>query len=173
MACDHTYKLFVFEVLKIKKAKPKQDEQGRWIRNGAAAKLGLNKSILSSTWGQAKVFLHYKAHHQGQLVIEAPPFYSSQEYAVCGHVHQDNRLSPAEFVCLSCGNTDHADINAAKVIALRGVRQLLGGRCVQKERKRCKITWCKVGAARSELVAERQSALGKTVVSRGTVNLFS
>jgi putative transposase len=47
------YKLFVFEALKVKnmtkRAKPKLDEQGRWVRNGAAAKSGLNKSILAST----------------------------------------------------------------------------------------------------------------------------
>ena len=52
LASDHTYKLFVFEALKIKnmtkKAKAKQDEQGRWIKNGAAAKSGLNKSILAT-----------------------------------------------------------------------------------------------------------------------------
>ncbi|NDU85152.1 MAG: transposase [Ferrovum sp.] len=72
--------------------------------------------------------------------IEVPPFYSSQECTACGHVHQDKRVSQAEFVCLSCGNTDHADHNAAKVIAMRGVRQLLSGKRVQKEKKRCRIT---------------------------------
>ena len=53
LASDPRYKLFVFEALKVKnmtaKAKPKQDEQGRRIKNGAAAKSGLNKSILAST----------------------------------------------------------------------------------------------------------------------------
>ena len=71
---------------------------------------------------------------------------------------------------MQSGNTDHADHNAAKVIALRGVRQLLDGRCVQDEKKRCKIIGCQVGAARSEPVAERQSTLGKTPVSRGGGN---
>jgi len=114
--------------------------------------------------------LQYKARRQGKLVIEVPPFYSSQECAACGHVHQDNRVSQAEFVCLSCGNTDHADHNAAKVIAMRGVRQLLSGKCVQKEKKRCRITRIKVGAEGSEPVVETQSTLGETVVSRGGGN---
>ncbi|MBZ0094569.1 MAG: transposase [Sulfuricella sp.] len=96
----------------------------------------------------------------------ASSFYSSQECAVCGHVHQDNRVSQSEFVCLSCGNNDHADHNAAKVIAMRGVRQLLAGKCVQKEKKRCGITRIKVGAEGSEPAAETQSPPGKTVVSR-------
>ena len=174
LSTDPRYKLFVFEALKIKnmtkKAKAKQDEQGRWIKNGAAAKSGLNKSILASGWGQTKTYLQYKARRQGQLVIEVPPFYSSQECAACGHVHQDNPLSQSEFVCLSGGNTDHADHNAAKVIAMRGVRQLLSGGCVQKEKKRCKITRCKVGAEGSEQTAETQSTLGEIVVSRGGGN---
>jgi len=175
LASDPHYKLFVFEALKVKnmtaKAKPKQDEQGRWIKNGAAAKSGLNKSILASTWGQTKTYLQYKARRQGKLVIEVPPFYSSQECAACGHVHQDNRVSQSEFVCLCCGNTDHADHNAAKVIAMRGVRQLLAGRCVQKESRRCRITRNKVGAEGSEPVAETQSTLGETVVSRWGGNI--
>ena len=174
LASEPRYKLFVFEALKVKnmtaKAKPKQDEQGRWIKNGAAAKSGLNKSILASTWGQTKTYLQYKARHQGKLVIEVPPFYSSQECAACGHVHQDNRVSQSEFVCLSCENTDHADHNAAKVIAMRGVRQLLAGKCVKKEKKRCRITRIKVVAEGHEPIAVAQSTLGETVVSRGGGN---
>lgn len=171
---DPRYKLYVFEALKVKnmtaKAKPKQDEQGRWIKNGAAAKSGLNKSILASTWGQTKVYSQYKARRQGKLVIEVPPFHSSQECAACGYIHEGNRISQSEFVCLSCGNTDHADHNAGKVIAMRGVRQLLAGKCVQKESKRCRITRIKVGAEGSEPVVETQSTLGETVVSRGGGN---
>lgn len=170
LAVDPRYKLFVFEALKVKnmtkKAKPKQDEQGRWVKNGARAKSGLNRSILASTWGQTKVFLQYKARRQGKLVIEVPPFYSSQECAACGHVHQDNRVSQSEFVCLSCGNTDHADHNAAKVIAMRGVKQLLAGKCAKKEKKRCGILKSKVGAEGSEPIAVMQSPLGETKVSR-------
>jgi putative transposase len=116
------------------KAKPKQDEQGRWIKNGAAAKSGLNKSILASTWGQTKTYLQYKARRQGKLVIEVPPFYSSQECAACGHIHQDNRLSQSEFVCLSCGNSDHADHNAAKVIAMGAFGNYCLGSVFRKKR---------------------------------------
>jgi putative transposase len=171
LAVDVRYKLYVFEALKVRnmtaRPKPKQDEHGRWIRNGAAAKSGLNKSILASTWGQTRMYLQYKARRQGKLVIEVPPFYSSQECAACGHVHPDNRLSQAEFVCLRCGNTDHADHNAAKVIAMRGVKLLLSGKCVQKEKKRCRITRIEVGAEGSRTGCEEsQSTPGETVVSR-------
>ncbi|MET3119837.1 putative transposase [Undibacterium sp. GrIS 1.8] len=169
LATDPRYKLYVFEALKVKnmtkKAKPKQDEQARWIKNGAAAKSGLNKSILASTWGSTKVFLQYKARSRGKLVLEVPPFYSSQECAACGHIHQDNRVSQSEFVCLRCGNTDHADLNAGKVIALRGVRQLLAGQCAKREKKRTGIVKSKVGAGCSEPAGEIQPSLDEIVVS--------
>jgi putative transposase len=170
LAVDPRYKLFVFEALKVKnmtkKAKPKQDEQGRWLRNGARAKSGLNKSILASAWGQTKVYLQYKARRQGKLVIEVPAFYSSQECGSCGHIHQDNRVSQSVFVCQSCGHTDHADHNAAKVIAARGVKQLLAGRGVKKEKKTCRITRQKVGAEGSKPGAAIPPTLGETEVSR-------
>ncbi|QKE42373.1 MAG: transposase [Ferrovum myxofaciens] len=183
LACDPLYKLYVFEALKIKnmtqRAKAKKDAQGRWMRNGAAAKSGLNKSILASTWGQTKTYLQYKARRQGKLVLEVPPFYSSQECAACGHVHQDNRVSQSEFVCLSCGNTDHADHNAAKVIAMRGVKLLKSGEYVEKKKKRCKITrstQCapargEVGAEGSRTGCEKsQSTPSETSVSRRSGN---
>lgn len=174
LASNPRYKLFVFEALKVKnmtkKAKPKQDEQGRWVRNGAAAKSGLNKAILGSTWGKTKEFLSYKARRAGKLAIEVPAFYSSQECAACGHTHSDNRISQSEFVCQSCHHTDHADHNAASVIAQRGVRLLLSGGCVQKKSKRSGILKNKVGAESSEPLAPVPATLGETEVSRGRSN---
>lgn len=170
LATDDRYKLFVFEALQVKnmtkRAKAVQDEQGRWLRNGARAKSGLNKAILASAWGQTDVFLQYKARRNGKLVIEVPAFYSSQECGACGHIHKDNRVSQSEFVCQSCGHTDHADHNAAKVIAERGVKQLLAGKSVKKEKKTCRITRQKVGAEGSKPGVEMRPTLGETEVSR-------
>ncbi|HVC49603.1 MAG TPA: hypothetical protein VND43_05505 [Burkholderiales bacterium] len=74
------YKLFAFEVPRVRnmtrKARPKQDRQGRWVMNGAATKSGLNKSILPSIRGQMKTYLQYKARRQGKLVTDVTPFYS-------------------------------------------------------------------------------------------------
>lgn len=171
LATDPRYKLFVFEALKIqrmtKRAKPKRDENGRWIRNGAAAKSGLNKSILASTWGQTKAYLSYKSRRLGKLTIEVPAFYTSQECAACGHTHSDNRRSQAEFVCQRCGHTDHADYNAAKVIARRGVRLLLSGAYVQKKSKKCGILKSKVGGVTSEPGPATGPTPGEMVVRRG------
>ncbi|MEI7842409.1 MAG: hypothetical protein WCI39_05190 [Gallionellaceae bacterium] len=73
-------------------------------------------------------------------------------------------------MCQSCGHTDHADHNAAKVIAKRGVNLLLSGEYVEKRKKRCGITRKKVGAVSSELVVEAQSTPCEIVVSRGSGN---
>jgi putative transposase len=174
LATDDRYKLYVLEALKIqnmtRRAKPKKDEQGRWLRNGAAAKSGLNKAILASTWGKTKEFLSYKARRAGKLCIEVPAFYSSQECAGCGHTHPDNRISQSEFVCQSCHHTDHADHNAARVIAQRGVRLLLSGGCVQKKSKRSGILKSKVGAESSEPPVPVPATLGESEVSRGRSN---
>ena len=184
LASDDRYQLFVFEALKVqsmtKRAKPKQDEQGRWIRNGAKAKSGLNKAILASAWGKAQACLQYKARRRGKLCIEVPAFYSSQECAACGHTHPDNRTSQSEFVCQSCGHKANADHNAARVIAARGVRLVLSGAIVQRPKKACRITKRKgeehkdeqqqVGVEISEPSEATQATPGETEVRRGGGN---
>ena len=56
--------MFVHEDLAVKnmtsKAKPKQDENGKYVNNSAAAKSGLNDAILRSMWGMVVVFIRYK-----------------------------------------------------------------------------------------------------------------
>jgi putative transposase len=144
LANDDRYQLFVFEDLKTKnmtkRAKPKMDENGKWIRNGAAAKSGLNKSILGSTWGYSKIFLQYKARRNGKLTIFVPAPYTSQECSVCGYTHQDNRETQADFICLSCGHIENADTNAAKNIANRGVELFLSDRYAEKKVKKCSLS---------------------------------
>lgn len=170
LASDDRYRLFVFEALTVqnmtKKPKAKQDDQGRWINNGAKAKAGLNKSILASTWGQTKIYLSYKALRRGKLSVEVPAFFSSQECAQCGHIHPDNRISQSEFVCQSCGYQANADHNAAQVIAKRGVRLVLSGACGKKPKKTCRITKHKVGVEISEPDPATDPTPGETKVRR-------
>ena len=173
LASDPRYSLFVFEALKVKNmtasAKGTMEAPGRCVRQ----KAGLNRSILASSWGQTKTYLQYKARRKGKLCVDVPPQYSSQECSACGHIHKDNRQSQSLFVCLSCGYTDNADRNAAKVLAMRGVRLLLSGNYGKKEKKRCAITRIKVGAESSEPAVEIQPTCVETEISRQGSNTLA
>lgn len=47
------------------------------------------------------------------------PHNTSKECFCCGHIEKGNRLSQESFVCLKCGHSDNADLNASKVILKR------------------------------------------------------
>lgn len=61
---DSDQQIFIVEALKVKNmtAAPaaKKDETGKYVRNGAAAKAGLNAAILASAWGAMVLCLAYK-----------------------------------------------------------------------------------------------------------------
>jgi transposase len=50
-------------------------------------------------------------------VVKVNPAYTSQCCSACGHVAKDNRESQAVFLCVACGYTGNADVNAAINIA--------------------------------------------------------
>ncbi len=154
LAVHAEYDLYVFEALRIKnmtkRPKAKRDASGRFLPNGAKAKAGLHRAILSSAWAQVVSFTTYKALRQGKLVITVPYAYSSQECAVCTFTSPDNRLTQAEFVCQRCGHTDNADHNAAVVIAGRGIKKLLSGDPLTKSHKTTRV-FQKLGPERSEV----------------------
>ena len=85
-----------------------------------AAKAGLNREIASASFGRFKELLRYKAARAGAKFIEVDPRYSSQTCASCGVVDKASRLSQSRFVCTACGHEGNADVNAARIIALRG-----------------------------------------------------
>lgn len=140
LVADEKTLLIVFEALGVqrmtRKPKAKQDGTGRWIKNGARAKAGLNKAILASAWGKTKEFASYKARRAGKLVVDVPPHHSSQECSACGHTHPDNRPDQATFVCQRCNHSENADSNASKVIKMRGVKLILSGEYREKESKK-------------------------------------
>lgn len=132
--------LHIFEALLVtnmtKKPKAKQDENGKWMRNGARAKAGLNASILLRCWGYILSYTKYKAARKGQLVVTVPPHHSSQECAQCGYTHPDNRITQSLFICQSCGHVANADENASAVIKKRGVQLVLAAEIVIKAKKK-------------------------------------
>lgn len=119
----------VIENLRLKnmtrRPKARQDDQGRWIKNGAAAKAGLNKALLSVALGRFEVLLKYKMDKACKPLFKLAPNHTSQECACCGHIHPGNRLTQADFECLACGHQDNADHNAALVIRKRAINLIL------------------------------------------------
>lgn len=68
---------------------------------------------------QLRAFVEYKAAMAGVPVVLVNPAHKSQTCSNCGHIAQANRPSQAEFRCVICKHTDHADVNAARNIASR------------------------------------------------------
>jgi len=123
-------KVFIFENLNTsgmtKKPKPKKDEKtGKWESNNRRSKAVLNGSILDKGWYQLEAFVKYKAYRLGKAVFKVAAQFSSQECADCGHTHPDNRKTQELFSCQSCGHTDNADQNAARVIKKRAINFFL------------------------------------------------
>lgn len=99
--------------------KPRPGLEGDYLPNGAAAKATLNRSILESGWRSFLTILVGKAESAGRRTIEVDARGTSRTCTNCGHVAAENRLTQAEFVCMRCGFTGHADWVAACNIALR------------------------------------------------------
>jgi putative transposase len=100
---------------------PDPDRPGAFLPNGAAAKSGLNRSILDAGWGCFLQLLHAKAESAGRTVIEVNPANTSRTCARCGYCSGDNRRTQADFRCVQCGHHAHADVNGAVNILRAGL----------------------------------------------------
>lgn len=107
-----------------RRPKPAPDPAGGYAANGAAAKAGLNKSILDAGWRTLIAMLAYKAEDAGRHLIAVNPRHTSQTCARCGHIDRENRHGTV-FRCIACGHDDHADVNAAVNILRAGQAQRL------------------------------------------------
>jgi putative transposase len=109
------HQTIVFEELEMthltKRAKPKQDENGKYLPNGASAKSGLTKSILDAGWGQFQQMCVAKAEWAGRTVLKVSPKYTSQVCSQCGTVRK-KELSQRRHSC-ECGCELDRDTNAA------------------------------------------------------------
>jgi len=123
------YQVIVLEELQTqnltKRPKPKQDENGRYLPNRAAAKAGLNKSILDAGWYTFTRIVSAKAAWAGRTIIFVDPSSTSQTCPNCGAIRKktlDERLHSCE-----CGCELDRDTAAARVILALGHKQLLVG----------------------------------------------
>jgi IS605 OrfB family transposase len=80
---------------RIRFAKPQRARMGSWA------------------FFQLRSFVEYKARLEGVTVVLVDPRNTSRTCSRCGHCDKGNRKSQAEFVCLHCGYSEHADLNAA------------------------------------------------------------
>src|SRR6266705_3280900 len=122
-----SHRTLVFEELQIenmtKRPKPKQDEEtGHYLPNGAAAKGGLNKSILDAGWGAFVGMCSVKAAWAGRTLIKVNPQFTSQVCSGCGQVRTKD-LSERWHTC-DCGTELDRDVNAAINILARGKQVL-------------------------------------------------
>ena len=94
-------------------AKPKKDSNQKTVCKT------MRQELSSWSFYQLRQFIAYKAKAAGVQVIFVDPRNTSRTCPVCGHVAKENRRSQEEFVCVNCGHTANADINAAVNIARR------------------------------------------------------
>jgi putative transposase len=97
-------------------AKGTIDSPGRKV----AQKSGLNREILDAGWGEFRRQLEYKLQWANGTTLAIDPKNTSRKCSVCGHTAKENRKTQADFVCVLCGHTDDADVNAAKNILRAG-----------------------------------------------------
>ena len=96
----------------------------RTIKYQAVLREGQSEPLFAACGAVRFVWNELLRGHQAHLLLKVPPQYTSQTCSKCGHVHKDNRKG-RQFKCLSCGHTDHADINAAINILMRAFEMKL------------------------------------------------
>jgi putative transposase len=126
-ALVNSYDVLVVEDLKIvnmlRRAKPVPDPDtpGQYLKNGARAKSGLNRSISDAGWGGFVSKLRAKAEEAGRVWIEVDPRHTSDGCEKCGYAARENRVTQAEFVCQRCSYRAQADEHAARNILRAGL----------------------------------------------------
>ncbi|KAA0935415.1 RNA-guided endonuclease InsQ/TnpB family protein [Streptomyces apricus] len=105
--------------------RPDPERAGAFLPNGAAAKAGLNRSILDAGWGQFLSILAQKAESAARRVIAVDARNTSRtcppSAGGCGHAAKENRVTQARFMCTACGFTANADrVGALNVLDRAG-----------------------------------------------------
>ena len=99
-----------------KSAKGTAEEHGKNVKQ----KSGLNRAILDQSWFEFRRQLGYKTQWLGGSLVAVPPQNTSRTCPCCGHTAKENRPTQADFKCIDCGYTEHADVVGALNILARG-----------------------------------------------------
>ena len=118
----------IFEALNVKgmmaRCKPKKCPiTGKYLKNGQAAKRGLNRVIADAAWGDLKLKTKAVAVKLGLVVVEIDPKLTSQMCSCCNYVSPTNR-DKEKFLCEECGYFCDADTQASYNILNRGLKTL-------------------------------------------------
>lgn len=106
-----------------RKARPKADGHGGYLRNGQSRKRMLNRLIHSASWSQFVELLWYKAEWYGRTLVRVDRFYPSSKLChECGWKYKELKLSEREWTCRNCGTRHDRDVNAAKNILTEAER---------------------------------------------------
>jgi len=89
------------------------------IRKRTRVRKGQRTRHIGWSFFQLRQFIEYKAALVGVTVFAVDSKYTSQACSRCGHIAKANRKNQAEFVCVKCGYSVHADLNAAINISSR------------------------------------------------------
>lgn len=132
------------ENLKVKnmsrRCKPKQDETGKFLPNGQAAKSGLNKSIADAGWAGFLDTLAFKAEKVGQQVVKVDPYGTSQHCSSCLN-KVPKELSERWHSCPNCSLSIDRDTNSAILIKKLGLDVSLSiKRSRRNPREACAVT---------------------------------
>jgi putative transposase len=118
------YSLIVIEDLKVKNMT--KSASGTIDNPGinVAQKRGLNRVISEQSWGEMARQLEYKSKWNNGQLISVSAAYTSRTCSACNYQSKKSRKNQSVFSCINCGHTENADINAGKVVKLRGVLEL-------------------------------------------------
>ena len=104
--------------LSSKVVKFAKENKCQYINLEKITKNGFDDRLLS-VWSyyELQQMIKYKAERENIIVRFINPAYTSQKCSKCGHTHEDNRKTQAQFECVECGFKLNADHNASINIA--------------------------------------------------------
>jgi IS605 OrfB family transposase len=94
------------------------------IRSRITARKAKQKFVQASwSFAQLREFISYKAALAGVCLVVVDPRNTSRQCPMCESVDKRNRKTQSQFLCVDCGFSAPADLNAARNIARRAVAE--------------------------------------------------
>jgi putative transposase len=93
------------------------------VSSSKLVKTRMAKAVLDSGWGMLRQMLLYKGEYAGRSVKVVSERNTSAACSSCGSLSGPrgvNRLAVRSWICSECGASHDRDVNAARLILLRG-----------------------------------------------------